>query len=740
MTPYNENLTAPRQLSLMVYELLDKLGLSEEIRKLYRERAYTEEISQNLIRGDLFRRYYFGSDIEGTQTRGMNSDVDIALADQAIEVFTKCSSSDGNPGLIVVQDETTPPGLVKLQFVFDNEPLKVTRGAGGIITGEINTLLSNKGLHFLPDDKGRIVITVPPGYMPPIPNVTKHGVAFKKDNKGGYPDMDYVFALHSKELPDCVTDCLMRKRNSDFYTASVVEDCKSYGCLFVRKEHCQSKDSHLLWRISPSHQERFMMFNFNSVQHKCYVLLKLIKKDIINPALGSEVLTSYHCKTAMLHLIDKTPSQFWRPDNLLYCLITALHCLLLWSKDSNCPNFFIPDENMFRWRISRHLLKRLSDELFRLLSLDFLSLLRSIKTNYFNHRLETVIRSIKTDSFNDRLAFIMIGNCQLPTTLYDYTPVLKFNLKYSILVCIMQMRYNLVLKCYSNSIINLVVNLYMQRSMLMHTDRLDIHSPVDITQRTISLLVPYIEIYRMSNIVALSAKRGWTKETTWGYLISDKWQEISHSSDPFTSRLKQASLSSTLGYHSNSLNILSSIENKESILNGCCCYLESVKIQKWEQEARLIKGLSVNELLHQFWTPCVLFLPTEKEVVPSALCYEMSIPEAPADIWSWHDHWAIVDGKFLLHFLLYLNRKNLGLSFAADIQEMEKYLKNERHLNHRDTDLNLLGWVYKQEGKLDTAYECFKKSLHFRPQQKAAIWHILCLISSIRLSRQSVAE
>ena len=148
----------------------------------------------------------------------------------------------------------------------------------------------------------------------------------------------------------------------------------------------------------------------------------------------------------------------------------------------------------------------------------------------------------------------------------------------------------------------------------------------------------------------------------------------------------------------------------------------------------------MDELLHQFLTPCVLFLPTEKEVVPSALCYEMSIPEAPADMRSWHDHWAIVDGKFLLHFLLYLNRKNLGLSFEADIQVMEEYIKNDRSAMHKYTDLNLLGWVYKEEGKLDKAYECFKKSLHFRPQQKAAIWHILCLISSIRLSRQSVAE
>ena len=719
MTSYNENLEAPRQLSLMVYELLDQLGLSEEIRKLYRECAYTVDILHNLLRGDPCRSYTFGSDIEGTQTPGMNSDVDFAHVNQLLEVFTKCSSSGGKPSHIVVQDETTPPGHIKLQVVYNNKPLQGTCGHGGIFLDEMNESLQ-KQYHWLPDDKGRIVITVKPGYMPPLPYVTKHGVAFKEDNKGDGPDVDYVDAWHSKELPDCVTDSLARKRNSDFFTASVVEDCKSYGCLFVRKEHCQSKDSHLLWRISPSHQERFLMFNFNSVQHKCYVLLKLIKKDIINPALGSEVLTSYHCKTAMLHLIDKTPSQFWRPDNLLFCLITALHCLLLWSMDSNCPNFFIPDENMFRWRISRHLLKRLSDELLRLMSLDFVSLLRSIKTDDFSHRLETAIT----------------GNSQYDHTLYDLTPQLKFLLNYGSLLCIMYERHILVLECYSHYTNDLVDNLSSKLYILIHTDRLDIHSPVNHTRRTIALLAPYIEIYLMSNTVALSVKRGDTRETTWGYLTSNKWQETSHSSDPFTSRLKQASLMSALGWHRHSLNILSTIENKES-LNGCCCNsMLQYKLGKhlnFDQAKRVFARLSTDEILHRLWTPCVLFLQTEIEVVPSALCYEMSITEAPVNMWSWHDHWAVVDGKFLLHFLLYLNRKNLGLSFEAGIQEMEECINNERRLNHRDTALNLLGWVYKEEGKLNRAYECFKKSLHFRPQQKAAVWHILCLISSLTL-------
>ena len=198
MASNNGNLAAPRQLSLVVYELLDQLGLSDEIRKLYREHAYIAEISHNLVLDAQERCYIFGSAIEGTQTPGMNSDYDVAFVNETSEVFTKCSSSGGKPGVIVVQDETTPPGLVKLQLIYDNKPLPKTRGLGGLVLDKMNTSLPSSGYHWLPDDKGRVVMTVKPGLMLPIPNVTKHSVAFKQENKGDGGDFDYIMPCRVK--------------------------------------------------------------------------------------------------------------------------------------------------------------------------------------------------------------------------------------------------------------------------------------------------------------------------------------------------------------------------------------------------------------------------------------------------------------------------------------------------------------------------------------------------------------
>ena len=65
----------------------------------------------------------------------------------------------------------------------------------------------------------------------------------------------------------------------------------------------------------------------------------------------------------------------------------------------------------------------------------------------------------------------------------------------------------------------------------------------------------------------------------------------------------------------------------------------------------------------------------------------------------------------------------------ADINNMEWFIyatdrDNDFRCSHRDTCLNLLGWVYKDQGRIDTAVECFRKSLEIVPVGNAAVWHL----------------
>lgn len=99
----------------------------------------------------------------------------------------------------------------------------------------------------------------------------------------------------------------------------------------------------------------------------------------------------------------------------------------------------------------------------------------------------------------------------------------------------------------------------------------------------------------------------------------------------------------------------------------------------------------------------------------------------------WLD-WAVIDGKFLLYFLIYLNHKKLNLDVEAtfDIVNMSHVINTDVSLGHKESALNLLGWAYNQEGQVEKAKECLKKSIPERPLHNAAYWHC-CFLAFDRL-------
>ena len=109
------------------------------------------------------------------------------------------------------------------------------------------------------------------------------------------------------------------------------------------------------------------------------------------------------------------------------------------------------------------------------------------------------------------------------------------------------------------------------------------------------------------------------------------------------------------------------------------------------RSSRHHSGRSLEELLHP--------LPVEKNVTPTAMCYEM-IRAAGDDLMTGsnfsetdyiYTDWAFVDGHVLLHFLLYLNHNKLNMESHAttDIASMERLIASHP-ISHRETCYNLL--------------------------------------------------
>lgn len=87
----------------------------------------------------------------------------------------------------------------------------------------------------------------------------------------------------------------------------------------------------------------------NHTQFLTYGLLKLFLKKTINKGLKDEdeLLSSYHIKTVMFWAIQKNTQHDWCPQHLLAGFWMCFKLLLKCIYDGTCPNFFIPQNNLF---------------------------------------------------------------------------------------------------------------------------------------------------------------------------------------------------------------------------------------------------------------------------------------------------------------------------------------------------------------------------------------------------------
>ena len=128
----------------------------------------------------------------------------------------------------------------------------------------------------------------------------------------------------------------------------VVNDIVRSGCHFVPIGHKLGNHPDNEWRISFSQAEQKLVYAMNHTQFLTYGLLKLFVKEINNGLSENEkLLCSYHMKTAIFWTIQRNTIVHWCPQQLLAGFWACFKLLLKWVYEGFCPNFFIPENNMF---------------------------------------------------------------------------------------------------------------------------------------------------------------------------------------------------------------------------------------------------------------------------------------------------------------------------------------------------------------------------------------------------------
>ena len=166
--------------------------------------------------------------------------------------------------------------------------------------------------------------------------------------------MDIAFCFHFHSWPRQAEQWIYRHRPGQWPPEILIDNIVTYGCILVPIGPKEIENSELLWRISFSMAEKQLSHSMNYTQILCYALLKLSLKNIIdrNDKVKG-LLCSYFMKTAVFWLSEEISINTFQLQNLFHCYFLSLDKLITWVKCCYCPNYFIPEHNMFRGKINR---------------------------------------------------------------------------------------------------------------------------------------------------------------------------------------------------------------------------------------------------------------------------------------------------------------------------------------------------------------------------------------------------
>ena len=679
-----------RSLSRNLERILEDVGASTDIRNLWEEHNSSLELLQPLLHNRSPKGYFHivGSSYEGTTTLGLNSDLDILLIlEDAPVVIDIHEAQQYNYCLLVIQDNNTPAGYVKLQGCVNGVPrfqMSTSRDLDDAIVDKesryvfVNTMFPINSQNF-----GEF-----------------HGPAVATGVLGRTNDVDYIPALRCHRWPDIASEWITRQRHNGWPNSVLTHKCKALGCFFVQAGHPMNDEKHLQWRFSFSLQERLLATHFNAAQLKCYILMKLFGRDIMK----TQALSSYHWKTCLLYIIEGTPPNIWQEGRLLECFHLCLQMMLQSCNTGVLRNYFIPEENMFEGRIQRPMLLRLSQEFQNIIESDFGFLLQ-----------------IRSDQIGSRLRDSLCLNIANTRFLSNKIFVTNYLLNVHVIRILQQV--NSCLQYYGSRSTR-----YCISGLLTLKEKMKRIEPIsEATQETIAIVLSYIELSLMTTLVVLADNFQMGSGFLQYLLLSKRWDEISLKADSFSSKLKQASYLHMLKQYESSLGISLHLKSKVSdqLLSVCGCFRTSG--YKRVDVSTNVQVQTMEELFHLYVIPCVTFFPAEKNLLPPAIFSLMARPLADTrdgrvDVYDMVQ----VDGKIFLNLLLFLNHRALIMSANAghDVEDIEFLLSRDNTLVHRETDFNLLGWIYKEMGNDERAIECFAESLVIKPVDNVAYHHL----------------
>jgi len=457
----------------------------------------------------------------------------------------------------------------------------------------------------------------------------------------------------------------------------------------------------------------------------CYVTLKLLKKDIINPYLNGEgKLTSFHCKTALFYAREQLVSDMWSADCLFDCILYCLNLIRDWTISGHFPHYIMDEVNLFDGKINSE--QRASLRTILDIIIDtHLAPLAFVKTDNLGVRLLNNVYTVGIRDMTPRRAIHQ-----------DITGFLSVYGNFGLA----ESTRNILKEAADKTPDEMWLYLHhlISEMPLHQLHRHDSeHALCWLDGINRDYIIRYLQQHVASTAAAICLQHGMH---IGNRILS--WYSAAINTDVASTRLKLASMLYCKGDLQMAADVLDDVERRyESTVQAiCACQRMDPLVTKPRKEfTELLNDGDTDVLMTNRVAYCVRFLHQEVYCAPPILHFEMvrgvgdDIQHRTLRERVWMN-WAVVDARPFLHYLQYLTFRGLGLrhrQIQAFYLLLCSIVDGIQQLFHPETAINLYAHCLEMEGRIDKALGYYLASQADIPRNNAANLHIRRLTNEL---------
>ncbi|KAL4222943.1 hypothetical protein ACF0H5_018984 [Mactra antiquata] len=711
-----------KQLSCKINEVLSYVGVNEEIigyrRNCYLQWECNEKVYSCIARNSSFDVFCFGSQSEGSTTIGIDSDVDMVGITNGMVVVTSASDHVSGREYRLKMEKFTNRGYCSIRHTSKKPGTLLKKSCKPNTTYIMNSFLFDD----LFDE-----------------NSEREGPALyiKTESKEKYNLLCSSFYCTSwpKEVSNTF---LLNQAKRLWPSDTLLQDVLQSRCFVVPKGSDCGPDSDIEWRLSFSCGERLLMFDLNTIQIKCYVLMKYVKSTFLDNLPDCEgIISSYMCKTALFHTVSQTPKNDWVAEKLLNNFNKCLSTLQKFIDEENCPHFIMPKNNLLANKLDQSKRINLSLELKRIIKSNGHALF-DIKTDNVGELLkdEKVIGKAGDDIqtlnklFNDLIGHFLVSKLEFMTDLY-----------------MKDIESESAHKAYDSSSNMVSIGVGHDNTENIGDRNNKICDAVKISYvRLKQLLLLYILPVTEERILeAINVWQGIYCTSIGSFLASADIKDRNEISDEAfrwfldgmkctevaSAHLKLASILFLIGDLEAANILLDGISKKfdeRPIVHVCSCVGKTINNVNISRQI-FSKNILFEKMIRETVASCVVYSFGEINTCPKELQYEMyrvAFNEKPKGRYLSLSHRYTVSIPQLpyLYFMQYKLYKQLGMSteYRQALGNLLLIIINHDVCpNHQDTIYNIIGQCMELEGDYGLALQFYLLSLKKEPIYNAAM-------------------